>query len=179
MFLFSILAAFGLGAFEVGLSLQSQQVWRWSTAALGGLFMACSVVMLIIQFGLFARMQQWMPKERLIVGGFVVMAVGFGLLGGTSIYFIVMALVGLVAFGSGLLLPTLSVAAADQPGPAVGTEIGFQNAAGNFGQAVGSAAAGMLFSAWPRSSFGVLALIMVASAAAAGWRLRRAATSIG
>jgi predicted MFS family arabinose efflux permease len=128
--------------------------------------------MLVIQFAVFAPLRRHVPPETLVVGCFTVMAAGFALLAGTSVYGIVMSLVALIALGSGVLLPTLSVATADQAGAAVGTAIGYQNAAGNLGQAVGSAAVGLLFSAWPVISFGIVALVMFATALA-GWRIAR------
>jgi MFS family permease len=170
--LLSALGAFGIGALEVGLALQSQQSWRWSPSALGWLFAVCSLVMFVIQFAVFAPLRRHVPPETLVVGCFTVMAAGFALLAGTSVYGIVMSLVALIALGSGVLLPTLSVATADQAGAAVGTAIGYQNAAGNLGQAVGSAAVGLLFSAWPVISFGIVALVMFATALA-GWRIAR------
>lgn len=170
--LLSGLAAFGLGAFEVGLSLQSQRAWAWSTSNLAWLFAVCSLVMLVIQFVLFAPLRRRLRPERLVIGGFVVMGVGFALLATASAYALVFALVSLIALGSGVLLPTLSVATADQAGAAVGTAIGYQNAAGNLGQAAGSAAAGLLFNAIPVASFAVVAVLML-SAAMVGWRLGR------
>ena len=170
--LLSAIGAFGLGAFEVGLSLQSQQSWRWSPSALGWLYAMCSVAMLVIQFALFAPLRSHVRPEKLIVAGFVIMAVGFALLAATSAYGVVMGLVALIASGSGVLLPTLSVAAADQAGAAVGTAIGYQNAAGNFGQAAGSAAVGLLISAPVLNSFAIVAIVMFAAAAVA-WHMTR------
>ena len=69
-----------------------------------------------------------------------------------------------------LLLPTLSVATADQAGAAVGTAIGYQNAAGNLGQAAGSAAAGLLFNTVAVAPFAVVAALMLL-AAIIGWLL--------
>ena len=170
--LLSALGAFGIGAFEVGLSLQSQQSWRWSPSALSWLFAVCSLVMLAIQFAVFAPLRRHVRPETLVVGGFLVMAVGFAFLAGTSVYGVVMGLVALIALGSGVLLPTLSVATADRAGAAVGTAIGYQNAAGNLGQAAGSAAAGLLFTTLPGVSFGLVALAMFATALV-GWRIAR------
>ncbi|HKS56486.1 MAG TPA: MFS transporter [Steroidobacteraceae bacterium] len=170
--LLSCLAAFGLGAFEVGLSLQSQRTWAWSASDLAWLFAVCSLVMLAIQFALFAPLRRLIKPERLVIGGFVVMAVGFALLATSSAYAVVFALVALIALGSGVLLPTLSVATADQAGAAVGTAIGYQNAAGNLGQAAGSAAAGLLFNGAPVAPFAVVAALMLI-AAIIGWRLVR------
>lgn len=172
------LGAFGLGAFEVGLTLQSGRSWGFSASELAGLFVACSLVMLVIQFVLYEPLQRYLRPQTLIIGGFVAMATGFLLLPNSSAYGAVVALVTFISFGSGLLLPTLSVATADRAEAAVGSAVGYQNAAANLGQAAGSAAAGWLFSALPLGSFGVVAGVMVASAAVAGVRLHRARASV-
>ena len=171
--LLSGLGAFGLGAFEVGLSLQSQQSWQWSPGALGWLFAVCSLMMLVIQFAVFAPLRRHIRPETLVVVSFVVMAAGFALLASTSVYGVVMGLVALIALGSGVLLPTLSVATADQAGGAVGTAIGYQNAASNLGQAAGSAVVGLLFSALPVKPFVIVAVVMFATAAVALHLARR------
>ena len=168
----SALGAFGLGAFEVGLSLQSQQTWRLSPGDLGWLFVVCSLVMLAIQVLLFDRLRRQLQPARLVIGGFVLMAAGFAFMATTSAYSLIMGLVALIAMGSGVLLPTLSVAMVDRAGSAAGSAAGYQNAAGNFGQAVGSAVVGMLFIAVPHGSFTVVALAMSAAAVAA-WILLR------
>ena len=165
----SALAAFGLGALEVGLSLQSGRAWRWSPGRLAGLFAVCGLVMLAIQFSLFAPLRNRLGPEKLVVGGFAAMAAGFALLWNSSAYGAVAVLVAVVASGSGVVLPTLSVAAADRAGAAVGTAIGYQYAASNFGQAAGSVAAGALFDAVPMMSFGIVAMVMWATAILAGW----------
>lgn len=169
----SALGAFGIGAFEVGLSLQSQQLWRWSPGDLAWLFAVCSLVMLAIQFAVFTPLRRHVRPETVVVSGFVMMGAGFAFMASTPVYGIVMGLVALIALGSGVLLPTLSVATADQAGAAVGTAIGYQNAAGNLGQAAGSAAAGLLFTALPAVSFLAVALLMFATAIVA-WRIVRA-----
>jgi len=171
--LFSVVGAFGLGSFEVGLSLQSQQLWRWSASALGWLFAICSLVMLTIQLGLFARLRHLVGLNGLVIGGFAAMATGFTFLGGTSAYFLVALLVMLIASGSGVLLPTLSLAMSDQvDGSKVGTAIGYQNAVSNLGQAAGSAGVGLLFSVLPRASFAVMAALMFVAAVSA-WLIAR------
>lgn len=172
LMLLSALGAFGIGAFEVGLSLQSQQSWRWSPGALAWLFAVCSLVMLVIQFAVFAPLRRHVRPGTLVVGSFMIMAAGFALLASTAVYGIVIGLVALIALGSGVLLPTLSVATADQAGAAIGTAIGYQNAAGNLGQAAGSAAAGLLFTALPAVSFGTIAALMFVTAILA-WRMVR------
>lgn len=168
----SALGAFGLGAFEVGLSLQSQQTWRLSPGDLGWLFVVCSLVMLAIQVLLFDRLRKRLQPARLVIGGFVLMAAGFAFMASTSAYGVIMGLVAMIAMGSGVLLPTLSVAMVDRAGPAAGSAAGYQNAAGNLGQAVGSAVVGLLFIAVPHGSFTVVAFAMGAAAVGA-WILAR------
>lgn len=162
--LLSSVAAFGLGAFEVGLSLQSQQSWQWSASDLGWLFVVCSLVMLAIQLALFGWLQRQVRRESLVVGSFLTMAVGFALLGGTSAYAVVAVLIALIALGSGVLLPMLTLVVTEQAGAEVATAVGYQNAASNLGQAGGSAAIGLLFSVVPGVSFGVVAAVMLATA---------------
>jgi len=81
-------------------------------------------LMLAIQFAVFAPLRRHVRPETVVVGSFAIMAAGFAFLASTSVYVIVMGLVALIAVGSGALLPTLSVATADQAGAAVGTAIG-------------------------------------------------------
>ena len=172
--LLSGLGAFGIGAFEVGISLQSQRMWGLSPGELGWLFVICSLVMLVIQVALFGPLRRRLQPAKLIVAGFALMAAGFALLAGAAAYGVVMGLVAVIAMGSGVLLPTLSVAIVDRTGPATaGTAVGYQNAAGNLGQAAGSAAVGLLFIALPHGTFAVVAAGMFAAAVAA-WSLVRA-----
>jgi len=164
----SALAALGLGVFEVGLSLQNQQRWRWSLRDLGVLFAICSLVMLTIQLGLFVRLRRMLKPEVLIIGGFVAMAIGFVLLTRVSDFGTAALVVALIALGSALLGPTLSLAMADEAKAGLGAAIGWQNAAGNLGQALGSAAAGLLFSAFSTRSFGIFGAVMFAVAIVGG-----------
>lgn len=157
------LATFGHGVFEVGVSLQSQRAWAWSAGDLARLFAVCSIVMLAIQFTLIEPLRRHLKSEQVVIGGFAVMAVGFALLPAASADG-VLGLAALIALGSGVLLPTLSVATADHAGAAIGTAIGYQNAAGNIGQAVGSVAAGLLFSAIPGAPFAIVASLMLVAA---------------
>ncbi len=167
--LLSGLGAFGLGAFEVGLALQSRRVWALSPSELGSLYVVCSAVMLAIQFAAYAPLHRRVRAKRLIVGGFAMMAAGLALLPATVFYAWIASLVGLIALGSGVSLLTLTVAAADAAGANVGSAIGIQNAASNLGQAAGLVAAGVLFSELPVDPFWVVAAVMLASAVASVW----------
>ena len=84
----------------------------------------------------------------------------------------VMVVVAVMALGSGVLLPTSNVVMAEKAGSAVVAAVGYQAAAGNLGQAAGSAAIGLLFIANPRASFTVISAATF-SAAVAAWILAR------
>jgi predicted MFS family arabinose efflux permease len=71
-----------------------------------------------------------------------------------------------------MLLPMLTLAMTEHAGAEVATAVGYQNAASNLGQAVGSAAIGLLFSAMPGVSFGVVASVMLATALIGGYVFR-------
>lgn len=172
LLILSALGAFGLGAFEVGLSLQSQRAWRFTPGELGWLFVTCSLVMLLIQALLFERLRNRLRSAWLVVGGFILMAAGFVAIAGVSAFGAVAGLVALIAVGSGLLLPTLSVAIVEGAERAAGSATGYQNAAGNLGQATGSAVIGLLFIAVPHGSFAIIATTMAAAAVVA-WILAR------
>lgn len=172
LLILSALGAFGVGAFEIGLILQSQRSWRWQPDELAGMFAACSFVMLGIQLFLFAPLRRRVASGTLVAGGFALMAGGLAALSATSVYAIVMAFVVIISLASGTLLPTLSTITADRASGAVGAAIGSQNAASNLGQAAGSAAAGWLFTAIPAASFSAVAAVM-ALAASGAWLLAR------
>ena len=166
--LLSALGAFGLGAFEVGLSLQSRQAWRLSPADLGWLFVMCSIVMLAIQVLLFDWLQRQLQPAVLVIGGFVLMTAGFAFMASATAYGVVVVLVAVIALGSGVLLPTLNVAMVDKAGSAVGAAVGYQAAASNLGQAAGSAVIGLLFIVNPHASFTFIAVATFLAAVAAG-----------
>jgi predicted MFS family arabinose efflux permease len=134
--------------------------------------------MLAIQLALFGWLQRHVRRESLMVGSFLTMAVGFALLAGTSVYGVVAVLVALIALGTGVLLPMLSLATTERAGAEVATAVGYQNAASNLGQAGGSAAIGLLFSAVPGVSFGVVAAVMLATALI-GWYIARGGGLLG
>lgn len=166
------LAALGLGVFEVALSLEGVRFRGWSASALANLFAVCSLVMLVVQLGVFAPFARRFDPRVLATGGFLGMAAGLALLPAVSLYGAVAMLVALVALGSGVLQPTLSVAVAESAGAQVGRAMGLQSAAGNLGQAAGSVAAGWLFGVRPELPFAATAAFLFVTALSLVWSVR-------
>jgi MFS family permease len=162
----AFLAMFGLGAFEVGVTVFADRRLAFTPAALALVFAACSVAMLIVQ-GLLAVGPRLHPRSAglLVAGGFAAMGVGFALLALGGAPARLFAAVMLVGAGSGVLLPLLANLAVDRARAGIGATLGVQIAAASFGQGAGSAAGGWLFGAVAEASFWLYALLMAAAAA--------------
>lgn len=145
LFLLSLLVMFGLGSFEVGITLLGQRKLGLDPARIGTMFMECSLAMLAAQVLFFSPMVRNFCGRRVIAPALLAMAVGLTLLPGAEAFATMLLWVGLVAASSGILLPLLSYRISLHAGASQGAALGKQIAAASFGQALGSAAAGMLF----------------------------------
>lgn len=162
----NFLVTLGLGAFEVALPLAGRDVGL-DPSAIGVLFAQCSLMMLAVQGMLFFA--PFLTRERsryLLGGGFVAMAAGFALLGGVGEFRWAVLAVGLIAGGSGLLLPVLTFIASLRGTARIGAVLGMLVAAGSLGQAIGSLAGAWLFGGLSKAAFWVAAAAMIAGAIA-------------
>jgi MFS family permease len=161
--------ALGLGVLEVGLAVFGLRGWELSPGRLAVFYAVCSALMLLTQLFVFARLARHVEERWIAAGALSAMAAGFALLGASvGRYSAALASVALIAGAVGLLTPALSQLAARHGGARVGTWAGWQNSAGNFGQAIGSALAGALFG-WLafRTFYAVGAVLIVAAMLAA------------
>lgn len=164
-------AMFGLGAFEVGLTVLASQGLRLGADALALMFAECSAVMLLVQASLGAAPSRASRFATTIAAiAFGAMAAGFAVLGLSGATLSTYLAVALIAAGSGALLPLLTFLASLRPGIGIGAAIGIQAAAANLGQAAGSAAAGWLYGTMNRDSFWLYAALMAIGAGAAARR---------
>lgn len=168
----NFLVMLGLGAFEVALPLGGRDVLGLDPSRIGLLFAECSLLMLAVQGVLFFA--PFLTRERspyLLGIGFVAMAAGFGLLGGVTDFRWLLLAVGLIAAGSGLLLPVLvfvtSLRGTERAGAALGLLVG----AGSLGQAVGSAAGAWLFGGLSGAAFWAAGAAMIGGAIASRTRV--------
>ena len=162
----SIAATFALGAFEVGLTVFAVQRLRLGADLLALLFFECSAVMLVVRAWLaIAPTAASRLTSVTVATAFALMAAGFVLLALATSTFASYLAVGLVAAGSGALVPVLTLLASLRSAGGLGAAIGVQTAAAYFGQAAGSAAAGWLYGIADRDSFWVFAALMALAAA--------------
>lgn len=167
----SIGAMFGLGAFEVGLTVFAAQRLSLGTGVLALLFVECSLAMLMVQGWLaLAPAAASRHSIALVAGAFAAMAAGFSALALTRTVEVAYLGVALIAAGSGALLPLLTFLASLSRSRGLGAAIGVQTAAANLGQAAGSAAAGWLYGSLNRESFWLYAALMALGASLAARR---------
>lgn len=167
LLILTLFLMFGLGSFEVGIALQGQQVLGLTAARIGLMFVECSMVMIIAQLLLFSRKTavQRLLSHHFAAWGYLVMATGFIFLPGGQNFYLLLLLVGLIAAGSGVLLPLLAHSTSLQAGRNPGATLGMQTAAASLGQALGSVAGGWLFGAVAGASFWITAVLMLGAAA--------------
>jgi predicted MFS family arabinose efflux permease len=157
----------GLGAFEVGLSLQGRQAVGLDAFRIGLLFTECSLAMLAAQALWSAYPPERLPARYLIGGAFLLMAAGVLGLPYVANLWSAVLVVGLLGAGSGVLIPLLAYEVSLASGTAQGTALGMQTALASLGQAVGSAAAGLLFDSSALGAYWGLAILLLVTAGSA------------
>ena len=162
----TLIVMLGLGAFEVGIALEGQQMMKLTPGEISVLFMACSGTMAVVQALLFVRpsVQSVLTRHAAVASGFVLLAVGFALLPMARGFYELLLAVVLIASASGALLPALSHLISVRSDSSAGTMLGLQASAASLGQGVGSVAGGWLFGSFMMSSFWIAAVVMAGTA---------------
>jgi len=152
----SLLVTFGIGSFEVGLTLQGQQLLNLRASEIGWVLAVCSLAMILVQVFVIAPLIKRVGS-RLLAPAFLAMAAGIALLPFATSYVLLLIGVGLIATASGLLIPALAYLTSLAAGIRQGAALGKQTAAASLGQAAGSATAGWLFALFTAAPFWVTA----------------------
>ncbi|MER9655275.1 MFS transporter [Mesorhizobium sp. M0152] len=137
-------AAAGLGAFEVGLTLRNVEL-AMGPAALGLMFATCSVVMFAVQGLVFSPLVKPAAARSLVPPAFLVMAVGLAAMPKLAALREMLFAVSAVSASAGVISPLLAYWVSRISARSQGMELGIQSAAVSLGLSVGSAAAGLLF----------------------------------
>ncbi|WP_292412106.1 MFS transporter [Mesorhizobium sp.] len=137
-------AAAGLGAFEVGLTLRNVEL-TMGPAALGLMFATCSVVMFAVQGLVFSPLIKPAAARLLVAPAFLVMAIGLAVLPTLAGLTEMLFAVSVVSASAGVISPLLAYWVSRISARSQGMELGIQSAAVSLGLSVGSAAAGLLF----------------------------------
>lgn len=168
LILISLLASWGLGTFEVGLTLRAAQDFGLGPDMIGWLFVECMIVMILAQLVVFNRRVPPSTTRWLLAPSLALLGLALLLTAVASDWFVLLAAVAATAAALGAILPVIGYWVSLSAGNAQGAELGGQVAAAGLGQALGSAVAGLLFGlAWAESAFVVAMSVVVAGAALA------------
>jgi MFS family permease len=163
LLILTLLVTFGHGSFMVTIALLGQQILNLAPSQIGIMFMECSLVMIVAQVLIFLPLVKRLG-HYLLAPAFIAMAVGVGLIPYTVNYSALLVLVGLTAVASGLLIPALTYLISFAGGLQQGAALGRQTAVASLGQALGSAAAGVLFGLMMPAPFWLTAGLLVIGA---------------
>lgn len=164
----NFLVLFGLGAFEVLMPLASETRLRLDAGGLALMFAECSLVMIAVQATLFfTPVLTRVPGWAIVASGFAAMAAGTAWFALGDTQAAAYAGVGLVAAGSGWLLPAIGYIATVKEARPAGALFGALTAAASLGQATGSALGGWLFERIPEGAFWVIAGVLAVGIALA------------
>lgn len=160
----AFVTAVGIGAFEVGLSLRGKQILGLDASQIGMMFAECSLVMFLVQALVFSPLIRPELTRWFLTPGLAVLAISLVAVPFTSASISMTIAVALVAASAGILSPIVTYWVSLGAGKTQGADLGRVTAAASLGQAIGSAAGGLLFnvSVLPGASFTVTAGVVLA-----------------
>lgn len=157
--------AVAVGAFEVGLSLHGKYVLGMDASRIGMMFAECSLVMFAVQALVFSPFIKPETTRWLFTPGVALLALGLVAVPFATTDFAIAAAVALVAASAGLLSPIATYWVSLGAGETQGADLGWATAAASLGQALGSAAGGLLFAVaiLPGATFTVTAAVVLSA----------------
>ena len=150
---------FVLSGFELGIVLQGQKHIDLSSQDIAWMFAECSIAMLLVNGILFFTSILENTEPRRLAGVGLILAIGgLFVLGQHQSQLWMYAGIGMMATGTGLILPVIAYLAAGTDSQTLGTTMGSLAAAAGLGQTLGSSAGGWLFGVVGQHSFSWLIL---------------------
>lgn len=161
----AFVTAVAVGAFEVGLSLRGKYVLGMDASRIGMMFAECSLVMFAVQALVFSPFIKPETTRWLFTPGVALLALGLVAVPFATTDFAIAAAVALVAASAGLLSPIVTYWVSLGAGETQGADLGWATAAASLGQALGSAAGGLLFTVaiLPGATFTVTAAVVLSA----------------
>ncbi|MBI3222177.1 MAG: MFS transporter [Nitrosomonadales bacterium] len=163
--LLTVITVFGVSTAEVGITLLGKQSLLFDPSTISQFFVVCSLVMITVQIGIFPMLMHKFSIQTLLVIAFVLGTLGLGALPYARSIPAIDVLFGMIAAGTGILVPILSSVISAAAGQGQGKAFGQQASAANLGQAIAAASTGALFFAQPGTPFLIAASMLAASAA--------------
>lgn len=168
LWVIAFVTAVAVGAFEVGLSLRGKQVLGLDASQIGMMFAECSLVMFVVQALVFSPLVKPAWTRWLITPGLAILALSLFAVPFADTNISMIVAVALVAASAGILSPIVTYWVSLSAGATQGADLGRVTAAASLGQALGSAAGGLLFAVafLPGAAFTVTAAVVLSAIAA-------------
>jgi MFS family permease len=161
------LVMLGFSFFYIGFPIHVVQGLNWSVMDAGKFFAAFSLALIVVQGPVLARVSRKVSDRTLIVGGSLILAVGFLLLVGDTIIVIYCAAM-LIALGNGLMWPTVMAVLSRVAGDTYqGAVQGFASSVGAIASIAGLILGGFLYNWVGAGVFAVSAATILVVAAVA------------
>ena len=167
--LLTLITVFGVSTAEVGITLLGKQSLSLDPRAISQFFVVCSLVMITVQIGFFPMLIRKFSIQTLLISAFILDALGLGMIPYVKATLVLDVLFGMIAAGTGILVPVLATVISEAAGQERGKALGQQTSAANLGQAISAAATGALFFTAPAVPF----LMSAAMLAVGAWIVGR------
>jgi MFS family permease len=160
-----LLIFLGFSLFYVAFPVRAARDLGWTVGQTGLFFSLLSLMMVLVQGPLLARLSRVFPERLLILSGGVLLAVNFLMLTSSSNEMIYAAAV-LFALGNGIMWPSVQAVLSKVAGDEYqGAAQGFAGAAGSLASVLGLLVGGVLYESTGPMTFSLAALMMLLVAA--------------
>jgi DHA1 family multidrug resistance protein-like MFS transporter len=157
--------------FETTFALHARFDLGMGLIEIGAVFMACALLMLVVQLGAVAALARQWGEKRLASAALVLMGLSMVLLAGARSTATIFALVAVYAIGMGFLTPTVSSLVSRRGGAHAGAALGLESAAKSLGQIAGPVLGGVLFGAAVAVPFWLVGGLLLGLAPFFAWRV--------
>lgn len=147
------ITVFAITIAEVGTTLLGKQVLSLQPEGIVKFFLLCSVVMILVQIGVFPLCMQRFSMPSLISVSLLLVSTGLVSIGLTRSSASIMFAFALISVGTAILIPALAMLISEAAGPIQGKAMGQQASAANLGQALAASLTGALFLVTPSGPF--------------------------
>ena len=139
-------SALPFAGFEATFSLFGGARFDLTEGSTAAVFFAIGLAMSLVQGMLIGPLTKRFGSTRLLQSGLVLVACGLGVLGGASVWVVLVVALALIVIGSGVSNPSLTTLVANSaPADQRGEVLGFQQSAGALARVIGPPLAGLSF----------------------------------
>ncbi len=163
-----VVSQFGLALFEGTFVLFARNRLSMTPGRAGLVFMVCGLVMAVLQVWAVKVLSRFVSAPIQVAAGLGLMGAAIAALVATRSFFLVLALVAVLAAGNALVTPNLSALISSRGAAHTGTALGLNSSATSVGQFAGPLLGAVLLGWHPTSPFLFGGALLIATAAVVG-----------